>query len=609
MGKKSIVGVILFFLLAGAAFADTNLKIAVVNPSGTKEKTTPVRYDLPKGIAPEHIIDIGDMELKYDFDKGNYYVYQLVTLKPSEQKVLEIKLTDVWLIPEEEIKFLKKHTESLMEKLEDTRHFEIGATLSGKIDKDLDGIYDSQKNIALNARERINLYYENTGIMDEAKSDIGMLENLVVDVGGIVEERVEVPLTMAISAGGKGVSPDDIIELRIQASNPSDKNKREAFVKYDLPGEVTPRYITDTGELELAYDFDKEVFYAYKNDVMLEPGETKVFIVKIIDIWRIPELEIRAVRAHTNNLVLLIEGTEYYGRGIQMSEKINFNLEEIVKHQSMDVDASKHIAYYRDNLSRLREAREYVAQLEKMITQSGTSPGVTVTTVERLEGGGIEVQRTRGYEGIVFLIRSIFRGKAPTIATTWRIIWSIIGFLAVISFAFFILQLIYHKISITDLLTGVYTRTYLINQLQEEHRRAEITKGTYSVLMMDVDDFKLFNDNYGHGTGDTVLRTVSTAVKQNIARNFLVGRFGGDEFLIIMPGLNEEKARVFSERIRKAIEEARVSYMGQPLSVHASFGLANYPLHAKTVEVLFSKVDEAMYVSKRAGGNRVSAAS
>ena len=94
-------------LFAPPAYPDIKLKVAVVNPSETESQTTPVRYDLPKGMTPEMITDAGTMELKYDFDKNNYYFYQVVKLKPSEKVVLEAKLRDMWLVPDKDINFLK----------------------------------------------------------------------------------------------------------------------------------------------------------------------------------------------------------------------------------------------------------------------------------------------------------------------------------------------------------------------------------------------------------------------------------------------------------------------------------------------------------------------
>lgn len=142
---KRLVGAALLVLFAvGLAYADVKLKIAVANPSTTEEQVTPVKFDLPKGIDPANIIDIGDMELKYDFDNGVYYVYKKVTLKPSEKKVFEVKLKDIWVIPGAVLESLKKHNDGLMEKLKGSKHSQTGVDLYKKINQGLQGISKRQ---------------------------------------------------------------------------------------------------------------------------------------------------------------------------------------------------------------------------------------------------------------------------------------------------------------------------------------------------------------------------------------------------------------------------------------------------------------------------------
>ncbi len=418
-------------------YADIKLKVAVVNPSETEEQTTPVRYDLPKGMAPDVITDVGTMELKYDFDKGNYYLYQIVKLKPSEKVVLEIKLRDMWSIPQKDISFLKEHTKAMAAQLVNTRHAKTGDILAKKITERLDDISKKETDTNLSISEHINLYYENLGIMGEVKEDIGMLENLVLDVGGIVEDRVEVPMTLATPIRRGDKSQTLQIELTIKASNPSNTMKQSVDVKYILPQEVAPRYVVDRGDLEMGYDFAKQSFYVYKDKVELAPSETKIFTIKIMDIWQIPAVELDALRGHTNNLMLLLKGTEYFVQAKAMADKIMQSLAEVKQTQALKVAPNEHIAYYRKNLSLIDEVKKAINQLEKLTNQSGASAGVTIKEAEVERGGGLKVKRARGYEGIDYIVESIFKGKAPTVATTWKIIYSILIFIGVLTIVFF----------------------------------------------------------------------------------------------------------------------------------------------------------------------------
>ncbi|MFH0763879.1 MAG: hypothetical protein V1927_02605 [Candidatus Omnitrophota bacterium] len=420
--------------------ADIKLKIAVVNPSQTTEQTTPVKYDLPKGIEAKNIIDIGGMELKYDSDRGTYYAYQVLTLKPSEKKVLEIRLEDVWAIPDKDLAFLKAHTGELVKKLKKTKHAGIGSELAGKIDIQIDGIARSQADAALSASRKMSLYYENVAALAGVKEEIGILENLVLDVGGVVEERVRIPKTLAVAvAEEEALKPEDMIELTVKISNPSKKKKQTANLKYDLPAEVMPKNIVDAAGLDVSYDFQKECFRVGKDNLELAPDETKQFTIKLRDIWKVPDIELESLKAHTQNLMSLLKGTEFLIQGQPIADKIYANLDAIAKSQSLKAAPNEHIAYYRDNVVLLQEAKDGAGQLEKILSQSGTTPGVTITRAERLKGGGPQVQRMRGYEGVSLIADTIFRGKAPNIATTWKIIFVILGFIGVMSAFFFAL--------------------------------------------------------------------------------------------------------------------------------------------------------------------------
>jgi len=432
-----VLPLFIFTLFPASARADIQLKVAVVNPSTTEEQTTPVRFNLPKGMGPEDVLDAQDMEVGYDFEKGSYYVYKMVTLKPSEKKVLEVSLRDIWAIPEEEINFLKDHTLALEKKLKNTKHYGVGYTLAGKITKKLKEVFESEKKPTAGMSERINLYYENLGIMDEVKEDIGMLENLVIDIGGIVENRVQIPETLAISVAEKEADYKEPVELTVKVVNPSKTKKQVASVKHALPFEVTPRHVINAGGLDVGYDFSREGFYVYKSEVMLKPGEEKIFIIKMKDIWRVPEVEIEALDSHTNNLMLLLEETEHYDQGKALADKIEENLDEINETQALEAAVAKHIAYFRENTKLLEEAEEYLGQLEKIVTRAGVAAGVTIAQAERVEGGGAEVQRPRGYEGISYVAKTIFKGKSPTVATTWKIIFGILIFVAIVGASFY----------------------------------------------------------------------------------------------------------------------------------------------------------------------------
>ncbi|HYG99863.1 MAG TPA: diguanylate cyclase [Terriglobales bacterium] len=159
--------------------------------------------------------------------------------------------------------------------------------------------------------------------------------------------------------------------------------------------------------------------------------------------------------------------------------------------------------------------------------------------------------------------------------------------------------------SITDSLTGVKTRRFFIEALQAEWKRASRSGRPFSVVLLDLDNFKEVNDTRGHLEGDLVLARVARVLEQKCRQSNVVARYGGDEFVILMPETNLEQGQALSERLRLWLS---TDPMLRDLRITGSFGLATYPLHGTLAEEVLRVADAGMYVSKHAGGNRVSTA-
>lgn len=163
------------------------------------------------------------------------------------------------------------------------------------------------------------------------------------------------------------------------------------------------------------------------------------------------------------------------------------------------------------------------------------------------------------------------------------------------------------RVAITDSLTEVHTRRYIETRLEEELARCKARKLKMSFMMIDADNFKLFNDRYGHLTGDQVLRNIGRIIKENIREIDIAGRYGGEEFCVVLPETDVEGAKYAAERIREACERAVIKAYDAKINVTLSIGIATFPDHAKNMGEIIDKADWALYRSKKRGRNMVSA--
>ena len=160
-------------------------------------------------------------------------------------------------------------------------------------------------------------------------------------------------------------------------------------------------------------------------------------------------------------------------------------------------------------------------------------------------------------------------------------------------------------LAITDGLTGVYTRRYFVERVDEEIKRTSLRKSSLSFLMIDADHFKMVNDQHGHLAGDQVLKEIANIIQENVREIDIVGRFGGEEFCVVLPDTDLEGSRVVAERIRKSVEKKLIKAYDSTLRVTLSIGLAMFPSDSKLLEELMDKADWALYRAKSQGRNCV----
>ena len=160
------------------------------------------------------------------------------------------------------------------------------------------------------------------------------------------------------------------------------------------------------------------------------------------------------------------------------------------------------------------------------------------------------------------------------------------------------------QLAIRDELTGGYNRRYMLDALARERARAERLREPFSICLLDGDHFKSINDTFGHAAGDVVLHELPSVAGQGLRGVDVFGRFGGEEFLLVLPGTDLAGARLVAERVRAAIEAARFPGLPDGRRITVTLGVAERAPGEDT-HMLLKRADRALYAGKGAGRNRV----
>jgi diguanylate cyclase (GGDEF)-like protein len=165
------------------------------------------------------------------------------------------------------------------------------------------------------------------------------------------------------------------------------------------------------------------------------------------------------------------------------------------------------------------------------------------------------------------------------------------------------------KLSITDSLTGLYNRRHFMEVLANEVARAWRHKHAFSVMMIDTDHFKKYNDASGHQAGDALLKKIGIIFKESLRNVDYAARYGGDEFIVLLPEVGSRGALEVADRLRERVAAETLTCKTQRVPVSLSIGVAAFPEHGETLEALVASADSALYHAKGSGRNRVVLAS
>lgn len=163
-----------------------------------------------------------------------------------------------------------------------------------------------------------------------------------------------------------------------------------------------------------------------------------------------------------------------------------------------------------------------------------------------------------------------------------------------------------YSIAIKDELTRLYNIRYFNFQFNEIFDMFRNSHNKFSIIIMDIDHFKHYNDKYGHQAGDEILKMVALKISKTAGSQGVLARYGGEEFIILLPNFNSRQAGILGEKIRKKIEDLSIKNKDYFWRVTISLGVSTYPDHADNPSDLIRAADQALYQSKSLGRNRVS---
>lgn len=161
-----------------------------------------------------------------------------------------------------------------------------------------------------------------------------------------------------------------------------------------------------------------------------------------------------------------------------------------------------------------------------------------------------------------------------------------------------------YKMAVYDGATGLLSKTFFMDELKLQFEIARRQERLLSFVMMDLDDFKQINDRFGHPAGDVVLKEVAKIINSQKRTQDIASRYGGEEFVLLLPGTDVEGAVNLTERIREEINKTEIKAFHQVIKVTVSAGISCFPLTASSMDELIEQADNALYEAKKTGKNR-----
>jgi len=407
------VGIILSLGMQARAHADIYINVMAVN--GAKApKTYSIKFDLPGELTAEDILDTNGLDLDYNVDDEDYFVYGSVDLKPKESKTFRIHVKDKWMVTQDSADALKKQIEQGYETLGKPYDPSNAAVLKDHLEKKIDYIVSLQSNNADSIDKRIDDYRIYSKEMKRILNDA-----LNRDYWRSNPSIAHTPR---------------LIHLAIEVTNPTKVLKHFKHKDY-LPAEVKPEDVIEAEDFEVRFDEIKQLAFLFKDEDLL-PGQTKKYSIGILDIWSVDQENIDNLRSRAQNAYNFLKDTRFAKDvGILMG-RITVNLKAIEDSQAVDRPILEHINAYRVNKVTYDDTVKDVENLEKILA----------VFREDLEKSKVEniLQRMQSLKSLKDISNVMFNKKFESSAV-WGFIGWILLFVGGMTLAGYIVALVRSK--------------------------------------------------------------------------------------------------------------------------------------------------------------------
>ena len=387
-------------LSAGRSLAGSVLlRIDATNPGKAASKVL-VRSVLPQGIGPADILDTAGLAVGYDVPSSVYYVHAEVPLEAEETRHFDVKLRDIWVIPQTELDLLEQHAGSLAGDLKTTGDAAEHRRMADDVIAAVQNVRGAQATNSIERTtvlEHIAVYMKNRDALASAKRTLFGLENAAVAAG----RKPQMLLGETENASPAAVAvPMKRSVIRISVTNPSPTNPRDIDIRHALPREIAAVDIVDAAGLLVGWDVQQRQVFVHKEGVAVAPGETKTFDVVVLDKWDVNGPRFQRLDAESSRLLTQLaksRGFEAVATQLKSVRDRVSILRQTAAPQTVD---ETYVAFFRNQSDKLQALEREVARIAAL--PSGPASSGTDT-------------------------------PAPDRRTTWLIIYVILAFLGVLS--------------------------------------------------------------------------------------------------------------------------------------------------------------------------------